>query len=221
MSAIDRSRVVTPDDADWPAGFAELRDPPAFVTVRGVLPRGGIAVVGAREADPELAAFARELAARLRRPIVAGLAPGIDDAAHRGALDGGSPTVAYVGGGLAKLEDRVLAAAIVAGGGAVASEYASDDEPTRWSRIARDRLQAAHAEAVVLIVSDLYGGAMHTLRFARELGRPTFALAIHATGNAAALAAGAAPLPLDPAPAVEQIAARLATEVRRSGSRRS
>jgi DNA processing protein len=215
------SRVVTPGDPEWPAGFAELRDPPAFMTVRGALPRGGIAVIGARDADPRLSAFARELAARLGRPIVAGLAPGIDDAAHRGALDVGSPTVAYVGGGLSRLEDSILADAIVAGGGAVASEYASDDEATHRSRIGRDRLQAAHAEALVLIVSDLDGGAMHTLRFARELGRPTFALEIDASGNAAALAAGASPLPCDLIRAAQQIGARLATAAPPSGSRRS
>lgn len=221
MSAIEASRIVTPGDPEWPAGFAELRDPPAFMTVRGVLPRGGIAVIGAREADQRLSAFARELAARLGRPIVAGLAPGIDDAAHRGALDAGSPTVAYVGGGLWRLEDPILAGAIVAGRGAVASEYASGDEATQRSRIARDRLQAAHAEALVLIVSDLDGGAMHTLRCARELDRSVFALEIDASGNAAALAAGASPLPCDPVRAAERISARLATEAPPSGSRRS
>lgn len=221
MNAPDRARLLTPVDAEWPAGFAELRDPPAFLAVCGVLPRGGIAVIGARQADPRLAALARELAARLGRPIVAGLAPGIDDAAHRGALEGGSPTVAYAGGGLSRLEDPALAATIVAGGGAIATEYAFDDEPTPRSRIARDRLQAAHAEAVVLIVSELAGGAMHTLRFARELGRPTFALEVDASGNAAALAAGASPLPLDPRLAAERIGARFATEPPPSGSRRS
>jgi DNA processing protein len=221
MSVMNRARVVTPRDDEWPAGFAELRDPPEFLTVRGVLPRGGIAVIGARDAEARMCAFARALAGRLGRPIVAGLAPGIDRAAHRGALDVGSPTVAYVGSGLERLEDPLLADAIVAGGGAVASEYAAGDEATRWSRIRRDRLQAAHAEAVVLIVSELDGGAMHTLRFARELGRPTFALEIDASGNAAALAAGASALPDDPGLASGRINSGFATDPPPSGSRRS
>ena len=190
-------RVVGPDDDDWPAGFADLRDPPARLMVRGTLPRGGIAVIGARDADPRACAFARAFAAALREPIVAGLAPGIDAAAHRGALEAALPTVAYVGGGLARLEDEELAEAIVAAGGGLASECAPETAPSPWTRMRRDRLQAAHARAVVLVVSDAAGGAMHTLRFARELGRPCFAFAHGASGNALALADGARPLPCD------------------------
>ena len=191
------ARIVTPDDADWPAGFAELRDPPAFLSVRGSLPTSGIAIVGARDADERTCAFARELAFRLRRPVISGLARGIDAAAHRGALDAGLPTVAYVGSGLARTfppEHDALAEAIVAGGGALASEYSPQTNANAWSLKRRDRLQAAHAAAVVLIVSDAAGGAMHTLRLARELGRPRFALDVEATGNVQALADGALPV---------------------------
>ncbi len=224
------ARIVTPTDADWPAGFADLRDPPAFLTVRGTLPHGGgtlphgahgtlscggIAVIGARDAGDEACRFARALAARLERPIVAGLAAGIDAAAHRGALDAGTPTVAYVGSGLARVEDEALADAIVAGGGAVASEYGPDAAATAWTRKRRDRLQAAHAGAVVLIVSDAEGGAMQTMRFARDLGRPRFALAAEvggnriaeASGNRIATADGAAALPWEVNAAVAQVLA--------------
>ena len=194
-------RIITPDDDEWPEGLRELRDPPPFLTVRGVLPAGGIAIVGARDADDEACAFARALAASLGRPVISGLARGIDAAAHCGALDVGSPTVAYVGTGLARTfppEHAELAEAIVARGGALASERSNpDDDATECSLMRRDRLQAAHAEAVVLIVSDLAGGAMHTLRFARELGRRRFVLDERASGNRAALADGALLLPRD------------------------
>lgn len=189
------ARIVTPADPDWPPGFADLPDPPAFLTVRGTLPRDGFAVIGARSATEEERAFARALAAALHRPIVAGLAPGIDDAAHRGALDAGEPTVAYLGSGLSRAEDPALAEAIIAGGGAVVSEYGPAVPATAWSRKRRDRLQAAHAGAVVLVVSDAEGGAMHTLRFARAYGRARFALDAEASGNRIALAEGATALP--------------------------
>lgn len=189
------ARIVTPADPDWPPGFADLPDPPAFLTVRGTLPRGGIAVIGARDAAEEERAYARALAAALQRPVVAGLAPGIDDAAHRGALDAGRPTVAYLGSGLSHPEDPALAEAIVAGGGALASEYGPAVPATAWTRKRRDRLQAAHASAVVLVVSDAEGGAVHTLRFARAYGRARFALDAEASGNRIALADGAAALP--------------------------
>jgi predicted Rossmann fold nucleotide-binding protein DprA/Smf involved in DNA uptake len=189
------ARIVTPADSDWPPGFADLPDPPAFLTVRGTLPRDGIAVIGARDVAEEERSFARTLAAALQRPIIAGLAPGIDDAAHRGALDAGQPTVAYVGSGLARAEDPALADAIVAAGGAVASEYGHAADATIWTRRRRDRLQAAHARAAVLVVSDADGGAMHTMRFARAYGRDRFALDVGASGNRIALADGATPLP--------------------------
>jgi predicted Rossmann fold nucleotide-binding protein DprA/Smf involved in DNA uptake len=56
-----------------------------------------------------------------------------------------------------------------------------------------------------LVCSELDGGAMHTMRFARELARPRFALAPPAgqqssrlwAGNLQALAEGATPIPLD------------------------
>jgi DNA processing protein len=202
------ARLVTPGDADWPAGFADLRDPPAFLAVRGTLIDGGVALVGAREADARGCAFARELAARLGRTIVSGLARGLDAAAHRGALDVGLPTIAYVGTGLARTyppEHTELADAIVAGGGAIASEHAPEDAASAWSLKRRDRLQAAHARAVVLVVSDAAGGAMHTMRFAAQLGRPRFALGGEASGNRIAIAEGAIPLPWDAAEAASRI----------------
>jgi DNA processing protein len=128
------------------------------------------------------------------------LARGVDAAAHRGALAAGLPQVAYVGTGIARTyppEHAELADAIVAGGGAVASERLPDENVSRWALTQRDRLQAAHAAAVVLIESDVGGGAMHTLRFARQLGRPRFACISGASGNTAALADGAIPLGAD------------------------
>ncbi|HEX3465940.1 MAG TPA: DNA-processing protein DprA [Candidatus Elarobacter sp.] len=196
------ARLVTPDDAEWPAGFADLRDPPAFLAVRGVLGsaigRDAVAIVGARDAGEAACAFAHELAMRLRRTVVSGLARGIDAAAHRGALDAGLSTISYVGTGIALTyppEHEELAEAIVASRGALASENAPHDRATPWSLMRRDRLQAAHAAAVVLVGSDADGGAMHTMRFAQRLRRARFALDTGASGNRAALENGAVALP--------------------------
>jgi DNA processing protein len=200
-------RLVRPGDDEWPRGFHALDDPPPFLHVRGTIPSGGIAVIGARDPDERAVAFARALAAALGTPIVAGLAPGIDAAAHHGALDARMPTIAYLPSGLAAVEDPSLGDAIVAGGGALATEYAVDEPATEWRRIRRDRLQAAHADAVVLVVSDETGGAMETMRRAREYGRPRFAVETEASGNVLALADGAIPIPWR----VDRAAARIRT----------
>ncbi len=194
------ARIVTLRDDAYPAGLRDLPTAPAFLCVRGELPAGGVAIVGSRAASEAACAFAFALAVGLGRPLVSGLALGIDAAAHRGALAAGLPQVAYVGSGLGQTyppEHADLAEAIVTGGGALASERLPSDPVSRRSLVARDRLQAAHAQAVVLVESEADGGAMHTVRFARELGRPCFACDVAAGGNRLALAAGARPLAAD------------------------
>lgn len=200
------ARVIGRGDAGYPAGLLDLRDPPAFLTVRGMLPLGGIAVIGARDASERACSFAAELVVALGRPLVSGLARGVDAAAHRAALAAGLGQVAYVGTGLAETyppEHAELAEEIVAHGGALASERLPAACATTWSLRRRDRLQAGHAAAVVLIESDERGGAMHTLAYARDCGRPRFALDCAAGGNRHALAEGAFALPWDVAAAAE------------------
>ena len=210
------ARVIGLLDDAYPAGLRDLSDPPAFLTVRGAFDaRGpaGTAIVGSRTASPEGIAFARALAERAQSPVVSGLALGIDAAAHEGALAAGVATLAYVGNGLgatfppehAELEER-----IVAGGGAVLSELLPGEAVTRWSLVRRDRLQAAHALAVVLVESELSGGAMHTLAAARKLGRATFALEPREGpgfgGNVAARDEGSTVLPWNPEDALRTLA---------------
>jgi DNA processing protein len=191
---------VRAEDPAYPPGLRALPDAPAVLYVRGTLPRCGVAVIGARDASARAQAFASAFVAALGEPLVSGLARGIDAAAHRAALAAALPQVAYVGTGLARTyppEHAELAEAIVATGGALASELLPHAEVSDEALIRRDRLQAAHAFAVVLVETDAAGGAMHTMRFARAYGRPRFALACAAEGNRLAIADGAVPLPWD------------------------
>jgi DNA processing protein len=202
------ARMVALGDADYPPGLRDLRDAPAFLIVRGELATGGTAIVGTRNPSEFGAAMAGEIARRIAPPIVAGLAHGIDAAAHRAAVEARIATIAYVGNGLGATyppDHRDLEEAIVASGGAVASERLPGERATRWSLMRRDRLQAAHAGAIVLIESEKDGGAMHAMRFAAVIGRPRFALeprqGTPTVGNAWAIAEGARALPWDAAAA--------------------
>ena len=205
--------IVSYGENAYPEGLRDLEDAPAMLFVRGTLPQGGIALVGSRTPPPEAAQFAFELAARMNAAVISGLAAGIDAAAHRGALHGGRTTAAYIGCGLGityPADHRELEDAIVAQGGAIVSERLPDEPVTRWALVRRDRLQAAHARATVLVSSELEGGAMHTLRFAAKLGRPRFVWPWFAgdayAGNAQARSDGASELPLD-APAAAKVLA--------------
>jgi len=144
------------------------------------------------------------------------LAPGIDVAAHRGALAANQPTVAFVAYGFGRTdppEHAELEAEILAAGGAVATLLPPGTRVTDASRIARDRLQAEHSRAVVLVCTELDGGAMHTMRFARELGRPRFAVeppleaadAPEWAGNAECIREGASPIPFDVRVTIERL----------------
>jgi DNA processing protein len=184
--------------------------------VRGVLPKGGIAVIGSRTPPPEATEFAYAFASRMNQPVIAGLAPGIDVAAHRGALAAGIRTVAFVGYGFGRTdppEHQELERDIVAAGGAIATLLPPGTPATEATRIERDRLQAEHAQAVVLVCTEVSGGALYTMRFARELGVARFAITpptvssspfdkLRVTqdvwaGNVACIADGAMPLPFD------------------------
>jgi DNA processing protein len=159
--------------------------------VLGSLPAGGIAIIGSRTPPDEAGVFAFELARRAGEPVIAGLALGIDTMAHRGALAAGTPTVAFVGYGFGRTdppENEELERAIIEHGGAVATLRERHEPVSPEGLIARDKLQAEHARAVVLVCSEVDGGAMHTMQFARELGKPRFAVEPPA-GSAGALAA--------------------------------
>ncbi|MBV8723912.1 MAG: DNA-processing protein DprA [Candidatus Eremiobacteraeota bacterium] len=176
--------------------------------VRGELLSDGVAIIGSRTPPPPAARFAYSLASRLGQPVIAGLALGIDAAAHRGSMVGGTPTVAFVGYGFGCTyppEHAALEEAIVAAGGAVATLSPPGTPVTDAALIERDRLQAEYARAVVLVCSERNRGAMHTMRFARELGKPRFAvIPPHGAGgvdvwagNRVCLEEGATPLPFD------------------------
>lgn len=176
--------------------------------VLGRLPPDGIAIIGSREPPAEAANFAFDLAKRIGEPVIAGLAPGIDTAAHRGALAAGIPTVAFVAYGFGNTdppENAELEREIVQHGGAIATLREPNATATEGTKIERDRLQAQHARAVILVCSEIDGGAMHTLHFARALGKPRYAVVppenasgdLRWAGNRQAIDDGATLLPFD------------------------
>ena len=87
-----------------------------------------VGVVGSRKATEYGLRASHELSRDLARSVVvvSGLAWGIDEAAHRGALKAGGVTIAVLGSGLDggdSSRKRELANEIIAHGGAVMSEF--------------------------------------------------------------------------------------------------
>jgi predicted Rossmann fold nucleotide-binding protein DprA/Smf involved in DNA uptake len=109
--------------------------------------------------------------------VVAGLALGIDTAAHASAVEAGGLTWAVLPSALDSIypaANQALAARIVDTGGALVSEYPPGTRVRRTLFVERDRLQAALADAVLVIETGRTGGTQHTIRYARALDTPVW-----------------------------------------------
>jgi DNA processing protein len=192
----------------YPPLLQELYDPPERLFVRGgpveSLAGPAVAVVGARSCSAYGTQVARNLARELAAAgvvVVSGLARGIDGEAHRGALEGGGPTVAVLGCGIDRDYPRRHAelARRICERGAVVSEYPPGIEPAPWRFPARNRIIAGLALATVVVEARERSGALITADFALELGRDVFAVpgeitAALSAGTNDLLRQGAAPL---------------------------
>jgi DNA processing protein len=176
-------RIVTLNDADYPALLREIPDPPPFLYVSGRLAAAErcIAVVGSRNATPYGVATARQLCAELARlglTVVSGMALGIDTAAHEGALGVRGRTVAVLGSGLNQIyppENRRLAERIAAGG-AVISEFALDNGPDAHHFPIRNRIISGMSCGTVVVEATRNSGSLITARLAAEQNREVFAV---------------------------------------------
>ncbi len=141
-----------------------------------------IAIVGTRRASPAGCSLARAFArsaARHGLAVVSGLALGIDAAAHEGCLEASGITVAVLAHGLdriypatnARLGERILAQ-----GGCFISQYPPQTPSYPNHFIARNKVIAALADAVLVIEAPLGSGALATAAHAREFGRPLCAV---------------------------------------------
>lgn len=188
-------RVVTFLDDEYPNALRRMSDPPIVLYVRGNWRQEdaehAVSVVGTRVATPYGIGCARRFSRELSESgctIISGLARGIDTAAHWGALDAGGRTIAVLGGGLAQLfpaENAELAERIIAGHGAIVSEFPMNMRPSRNSFPQRNRVVAAWSKATLVVEASSRSGALHTAGLsAEQYGNHVFAIPGAITGTA-------------------------------------
>lgn len=190
------ARLVTPQDAEWPAMIDDLDQPPHCLWVRGAghlsaMTERAVAVVGSRSAthygNHVAAEFAHGLAGR-GVTVVSGAAYGIDAAAHRGALAAGGATVAALACGV----DRAYPASHgdllvqIAQTGLVLSEVPPGALPLRSRFLTRNRLIAALSAGTVVVEAGLRSGSLNTAGWADALARPVGAVPGPVTSPASA-----------------------------------
>ena len=139
-------------------------------------------MVGSRRPSPYGEAVAEQLALELARAgvvVISGLALGIDAAAHRGALNAGGVTVAVMGTGVDIIYPAahgVLAEAILAGGGALVSQFPDGTAPRRPNFPARNYTMAALSDVVVVVEAAEGSGALITAEAALDLHKEVMAV---------------------------------------------
>jgi DNA processing protein len=192
-------RPVCSCDDRYPGQLQALPTPPAVLHLAGHAERldsaadqDPVAIVGARRASPYGLEVARSLGAGLAAAgvsVVSGMALGVDSAAHSGALESETPTVAVLPGSVARpypAAKRALYRRIVEHGVAV-SELPPGTDVWRWMFPARNRIIAGLAAMTVVVEAGERSGSLVTARIARELERPVGAVPGRITS---ALAAG-------------------------------
>lgn len=165
----------------------QLHDSPKQLFYRGIDPnellkRPTVAIVGSRKMSAYGNAVTTKLADQLTRAgvlVISGLALGVDSAAQKAVLAAGGQTIAVMAHGLDKIlpaSHNSLGLAIVNSGGSLVSEYPAGFPPTKYTFVARDRLIAALADAVIVTEAAIKSGSLHTAGFALDLGKPVLAV---------------------------------------------
>jgi DNA processing protein len=170
-------------DPKYPSLLAEIPDPPIGLYRKGeyAVSHPCVAIVGSRRATNYGMGVAKALGAELGRLgycIVSGLARGIDTAAHEGALSAGGKTIAVLGTGIDIIHppENLGLYRRIAESGAILSEFPFGRALDKDSFAKRSRVVSGLCEAIVVVESDLYGGAMATAKSSGEQGRLLFAV---------------------------------------------
>lgn len=172
-------RLITVLDDDYPVRLLGIRETPPFLFYEGKLsePDSGMSVVGSRSASEQWLKFAADAARLLVTEgltVIAGLAAGVDAAAHRAALDAGGRTVAFIGTGISKSYPAQNAdlQREVATRGLVLSQFYPDAPPTKRSFPMRNATMSGYGLATIVVEAGEMSGTRIQARVAGEHGRP-------------------------------------------------
>lgn len=178
-SAIDLGSI------EYPGLLADIPEPPRRLFVAGdpaVLSLPSLAISGSRRATPygrNMAARFAALAANAGLAIVTGGARGVDSVATKAALDVGAKVAVVLAGGIDKpypQENIELFQSVVNAGGAVVSEQEWDFDPVPYLFRKRNRVITGLSRALLVVEAGLPSGSFAAAEYARDAGRPVWAV---------------------------------------------
>lgn len=176
--------IVVRGSEKYPRLLDLLDNAPPILYIKGELRHEdalAIAMVGTRKPTAYGKETARSLAKELAQAgftIVSGLATGIDEQAHWGALDAKGRTIAVTGSGVDVVypkENKKLAEKIQENG-ALISEFAPKTPPTPDNFPRRNRIISGLSLACVVVEAPIKSGALITARYALEQSRELLAV---------------------------------------------
>ncbi len=177
-------------DTDYPQQLLDIVETPPFLFAQGqvVSDDQGMSVVGARKASErgkDIAAKIADFLVSQGLTVIAGLAAGIDAAAHSAALAAGGRTVAFIGTGSTVFyppQNRDLQAAIAAKG-LVLSQFWPDATPQKYSFPMRNALMSGYGLATIVVEAGETSGTRGQARAAVAHGRPVILTGSVVDGN--------------------------------------
>lgn len=182
MEHVDALRIE-PSAPSWPAELAEIEGAPERLWLRGRLrvldARPRIAIVGSRAPTPYGESQAARFAAAFARAgacVVSGLARGVDQAAHRAALDARGATIGVLGNGVDQPWPQGELTERMTRDGLLLSEFQPGEPPRPHHFPLRNRVISGLCGAVVVIEAAHASGSLITARWAADQGRSVFAL---------------------------------------------
>lgn len=186
-------QVLTPDLPQYPIKLRNIAAVPLCLYIKGdisVVAKQdhtntqdhtlSIAVVGSRDCTNYGRFLTNLFTARLASAgitIISGMAAGIDALAHSIALKFKSKTVAVLGSGVDIIypsSNKELYFKILAGGGAILSEFPPGYKTLRGHFVTRNRLISALSDGVLIIEGTSTSGTLKTAEHAGEQGKPIF-----------------------------------------------
>lgn len=141
--------------------------------------RPKVAIVGSRSPTPYGEAQARRFALALAGSgvcVVSGLARGIDQVAHRAALDEDAPTIAVLGSGVDRPWPAGPLTDLLGERGLLLSEFHPGQEPRPHHFPLRNRVISGLCAGVLVIEAAQASGSLITARWAADQGRSVWAL---------------------------------------------
>jgi DNA processing protein len=180
--------LLTIKDKNYPKMLKEIYNPPFLLYIRGELKpedEYAFAVVGARRCSDYGRQVTKDLVTGLAQnkiTVLSGLAAGIDGVAHQTTLSvEGARTIAILGSGIDEAsiypsENRILAKQIIAGRGALISEYPVGTPPLKQNFPSRNRIISGLSLGVLVVEATETSGSLITGQLALEQGRDVFAV---------------------------------------------